>query len=56
MIYNILSCLCLGFYYKRDFELLKQGLKDFKHAKRRFAISELKNNIIINDYAHHQVK
>lgn len=53
MIYNILSCLCLGFYYKQDFELLKQGLKDFKHAKRRFAISELKNNIIINDYAHH---
>lgn len=34
-------------------EDIYENLKTFKNAKRRFAIEEYKNTIIIDDYAHH---
>lgn len=34
-------------------EEIYENLKTFKNAKRRFAIEEYKNTIIIDDYAHH---
>ena len=34
-------------------ENISKSLKTFKNAKRRFAIEQIKNTIIIDDYAHH---
>ena len=36
-----------------SYEKIGNILKEFKNAKRRFAIEEVKDNVIIDDYAHH---
>ena len=39
--------------YGIDKEVIKENLKTFKNAKRRFAEEKVGNTIIIDDYAHH---
>ena len=45
----IIICHLEGVSYEKINELLAK----FKNAKRRFAIEEIKDNVIIDDYAHH---
>ena len=45
----IIICHLEGVPYERIEELLA----NFKNAKRRFAIENIKDNVIIDDYAHH---
>lgn len=45
----IMICLNIGI----DKDIIKEKLKLFKNAERRFAIEEYKGSIIVDDYAHH---
>lgn len=45
----ILVCKYMGIEKTKIHELLKE----FQNAKRRFAIEEIENTVIIDDYAHH---
>lgn len=46
---SILTCRYLGL----DDEYIHDMLADFQNAKRRFAIEEVNETVVIDDYAHH---
>lgn len=52
-VLNLLSVIAIAYYEKIDSNVLNNNLKNFTGAKRRFSITEVNNNIIIDDYAHH---
>ena len=53
MILNTIASIIICLEYGLDMNLIIDRLSTFKNAKRRFAIEEVKDNIIIDDYAHH---
>jgi len=53
MILDALAATIICHLNGVSFEKIVELLKNFKNAKRRFAIEEFKDNIIIDDYAHH---
>jgi UDP-N-acetylmuramate--alanine ligase len=53
-ISNALACIALGIKLAIPFTIIKQSLKTFVGAKRRFQVlSEAQDIIIVDDYAHH---
>ena len=53
MILNATAAILMCKKYGIDKETIKENLKTFKNAKRRFAEEKIGNTIIIDDYAHH---
>lgn len=53
MILNALACIEVCILEGVAVDVIHDSLKTFKNAKRRFAIEEVNNTIIIDDYAHH---
>ena len=53
MILNTLACILVAINENIEYEKIFELLKIFKNAKRRFSEQKIKNNIIIDDYAHH---
>jgi len=52
-VLDALSVIALAYYEKIDSKVINDNLANFSGAKRRFHITEIKDNIIIDDYAHH---
>ena len=50
---NSLAAVTVGMELGVDFEIIKQTLKSFKGAQRRFEIKYNKEVLVIDDYAHH---
>ncbi len=53
MLYNSLAAITIGYLEGLTAAQCNQGLSLFKGAKRRFVISQVKDSIFIDDYAHH---
>lgn len=53
MILDALAAIIICHLKGVSFEKINELLKKFKNAKRRFAIENIKDNVIIDDYAHH---
>lgn len=53
MVLNALAAITICNLEKVDYEKIKELLGTFQNAKRRFAIEEVRGNIVIDDYAHH---
>ncbi|CAM3658924.1 UDP-N-acetylmuramate--L-alanine ligase [Erysipelothrix urinaevulpis] len=53
MVLNSLAVIAVGIYEGITVEQMEMGLRNFKGALRRFVIEEGKENIYIDDYAHH---
>lgn len=53
MILNALACIEVCILEGISSSVIHDKLKTFKNAKRRFAIEEVNDTIIIDDYAHH---
>ena len=53
MILNSAAAILMCKKYGIDKEIIKENLKTFKNANRRFAEEKIGNTIIIDDYAHH---
>lgn len=53
MILNALAAITICNLEGVSFERIEEILSNFKNAKRRFAIENIKDNVIIDDYAHH---
>lgn len=53
MVLNSAASIILGMHIGIDVEKIESVLHGFQNAKRRFAITEVKDTIIIDDYAHH---
>ena len=52
-VLDALSVISLAYYENIDSKVINDNLSKFEGAKRRFHITEIKDNIIIDDYAHH---
>jgi len=52
-VLDALSVIALAYYENVDSNVINDNLSKFSGAKRRFHITEIKDNIIIDDYAHH---
>lgn len=50
---DVLSVITLSYLEKVDPKIVSDNLSNFKNAKRRFSITNINDNIIIDDYAHH---
>lgn len=50
---DALAVITVCYLEKIDYKEVYNNLKEFKGAKRRFTETVVKNNIIIDDYAHH---
>lgn len=53
MVLNSAASIILGMKIGIDVKKIERVLHGFQNAKRRFAITVVKNTIIIDDYAHH---
>lgn len=53
MILNALAVIGVGLYEKTPLDLIEKGLQNFQGAKRRYVVKEVKDSVIIDDYAHH---
>lgn len=53
MILNALACIEICILEKIEKEVIEEAFQDFHNAKRRFAIENIDNTVIIDDYAHH---
>ena len=53
MVLNATAAILMCRKYGIDKEIIKESLKHFQNAKRRFAEEKIGNTIIIDDYAHH---
>jgi len=52
-LYDSLAAICVCIYEKIDNNLINECFSSFRGAKRRFTETFVKNNVIIDDYAHH---
>ncbi|MEW6202631.1 MAG: UDP-N-acetylmuramate--L-alanine ligase, partial [bacterium] len=53
-IYNALAAIGVAMALKIDFDTVRQTLREFKGAKRRFEVISSENGVtIVDDYAHH---
>ena len=53
MVLNAMAAITICHLEGVSYEKIEELLANFKNAKRRFAIENIKNNVIIDDYAHH---
>lgn len=53
MVLDAVACILVCKHLNVQKEQIHDLLKTFQNAKRRFAIEEVENTIIIDDYAHH---
>lgn len=53
MVLNALSTIAVAIYEGIDLKLAELGLQNFTGALRRFVVDEGKENVYIDDYAHH---
>lgn len=53
MVLNALAAILICHLKGMDFNTIRDALKTFKSAPRRFAIENVSNTVIIDDYAHH---
>lgn len=53
MILNALAVIGVGLYENLEPQAIETGLNGFKGAARRFVIETEKDNVFIDDYAHH---
>lgn len=53
LLWNSLGVIALGILEGLPYEMLQEGLASFPGVKRRFTIEENKDNVYIDDYAHH---
>ena len=53
MVLNALAAITICHLENVSYEKISELLSNFKNAKRRFAIETIKDNVIIDDYAHH---
>lgn len=53
MVLNAMAAIIICTLYNVDKEKIKEALRNFKNAKRRFAEEKINDTIIIDDYAHH---
>lgn len=52
-VLDALAVIALSYYENISSEVVNDNLSNFIGAKRRFHITEIGNNVIIDDYAHH---
>ena len=53
-VLNSLAAMTLGFELNISFNILKNGIENYKGVRRRFDIKENNSNImVVDDYAHH---
>ncbi len=52
MVLNTLAVIGVGLYEKVSLEYIEEGLHNFKGAARRYVIQEVKDTVLIDDYAH----
>ena len=50
---DALAVITLCYLERIDYKEVYNNLKEFKGAKRRFSLTEIKDDIVIDDYAHH---
>lgn len=53
MVLNAVAAIIICHLEGVSFEKINQLLSTFKNAQRRFAIENIEDNVIIDDYAHH---
>ena len=53
MVLNALAAITICNLNGLSYEQINEALAHFHNAKRRFAIENVKDNVIIDDYAHH---
>ncbi len=53
LLWNSLGVIALGIIQGIDHQILQEGLASFPGVKRRFTIEENRENVYIDDYAHH---
>ena len=53
LLWNSLGVIAVGIMEGLSYELLQEGLSTFPGVKRRFTTEENKDNVYIDDYAHH---
>ncbi len=53
MLMNALAVITVCYLEKLDMEKVKNSLRTFKGAKRRFSETKVLDNVVIDDYAHH---
>ena len=53
MLLDSLAVIAVCYYERFDAKTVAKALKTFKGAKRRFTETKVKDNIVIDDYAHH---
>lgn len=53
-VFNTTACYALATFFKINPAIIKQSIREFKGAKRRFEIKGIEQKItVIDDYAHH---
>lgn len=53
MVLDMMASIMLSILYSVPKDIIKEVLENFKPALRRFNESFVKNNVIVDDYAHH---
>lgn len=53
MILNAMAAIVICHLEGLEYDKINELLREFHNAKRRFAIEEVKDKVIIDDYAHH---
>lgn len=53
MLYNSLAIITLGYLENMSYEYILERLQTFEGTKRRYTVTEVDNNIYVDDYAHH---
>lgn len=53
MVLNAMAAITICHLEGVSYEKIEELLANFKNAKRRFAIENVKDNVLIDDYAHH---
>ncbi len=52
-VLNSLAVIAIAYYENIESSIVNENLSNFTGAKRRFHITEIGNNVLIDDYAHH---
>ena len=50
---DALGCFALAHMLGMPADIIVQGLQDYKGIARRFVIDEVKDSVLVDDYAHH---
>lgn len=53
LLLNSLAVIAVGLIQGLNAQQIEQGLMNYSGAKRRFVVEEFKDNVFIDDYAHH---